>query len=90
MMRLKTDLRALRVLGIEATAKAVTLHLKDDTPLDPTAVGALVGKSRSLYRISPDGRLTRRAGEGEAIADGLVLADRMLSELAACGAAAQH
>ena len=35
LMRLKTELRRLRVLGCEATAKSVTLHLRDDTPLDP-------------------------------------------------------
>jgi hypothetical protein len=34
--------------------------------------------------LSPDGRLTRRAVENEPLADGLVLADRMLNELARC------
>ena len=55
-----------------------------DTPLDPLKVSALVGQKKSLYRLSPDGRLTRRAGETEALSDGLVLADRMLSELQKC------
>jgi hypothetical protein len=31
-MRLKTELRRLRVLGCEAHAKSVTLHLRSDTP----------------------------------------------------------
>jgi transcription-repair coupling factor (superfamily II helicase) len=84
LMRLKTELRKLRVLGCEASAKSVSLHLRDDTPLDPIKVGALVGQKKSLYRLSPDGRLTRRAGETEALADGLILADRMLAELANC------
>jgi transcription-repair coupling factor (superfamily II helicase) len=84
LMRLKTELRKLRVLGCEATAKAVTLHLADDTPLDPLKVGALVGTKKSPYRLSPDGRLTRRALETEALSNGLVLADTMLDELDKC------
>jgi transcription-repair coupling factor (superfamily II helicase) len=84
LMRLKTELRKLRVLGCEATAKAVTLHLADDTPLDPAKVGALVATKKSPYRLSPDGRLTRRALETEALSNGLVLADTMLDELSKC------
>ncbi|HWZ89407.1 MAG TPA: transcription-repair coupling factor [Polyangiaceae bacterium] len=84
LMRLKTELRRLRAVGCEATAKSATLHLLPDTPLDPHKVSALVAHKKSLYRISPDGRLTRRSGENEALSDGLVLADRMLSELAKC------
>ena len=84
LMRLKTELRRLRVLGCEAHAKAVTLHLRGDTPLDPNKLTALVAKKKSPYRITPDGRLTRRLMEGEAAVNGLVLADRMLSELAEC------
>ena len=84
LMRLKTELRKLRVLGCEATAKAVTLHLADDTPLDPVKVGALVATKKSPYRLSPDGRLTRRALETEALSNGLVLADTMLDELSKC------
>jgi transcription-repair coupling factor (superfamily II helicase) len=84
LMRLKTELRKLRVLGCEATAKAVTLHLADDTPLDPAKVGALVATKKSPYKLSPDGRLTRRALETEALSNGLVLADTMLDELSKC------
>lgn len=84
LMRLKTELRRLRVLGCEASARSVTLHLRDDTPLDPQKISALIAKKKSPYRLSPDGRLTRRVLESEAIADGLVLADRMLTELAEC------
>jgi transcription-repair coupling factor (superfamily II helicase) len=81
LMRLKTELRRLRVLGCEATAKSVVLHLRDDTPLDPVKLSALVSSKKSAYKLSPDGRLTRRATEGEAIVDGLVLLDKMLHEL---------
>ena len=84
LMRLKVELRKLRVLGCEATAKAVTLHLADDTPLDPHKVGALVATKKSPYRLSPDGRLTRRALETEALSNGLILADTMLDELSKC------
>jgi transcription-repair coupling factor (superfamily II helicase) len=84
LMRLKTELRRWCVLGCEATKKSVTLHLRDDTPLDPLKIGALVAQKKSPYRLSPDGRLTRRALEQEELADGLALADRMLNELAPC------
>ncbi|MGC4091829.1 MAG: transcription-repair coupling factor [Polyangiaceae bacterium] len=84
LMRLKTELRRLRVLGCEASERSVTLHLRDDTPLDPQKISALVGKKKSPYRLSPDGRLTRRALDEEATGDGLVLADRMLNELSQC------
>jgi transcription-repair coupling factor (superfamily II helicase) len=84
LMRIKTELRKLRVLGCEASAKSVTLHLRDDTPLDPVKVGALVAQKKSPYRLSPDGRLTRRADEQSPLPDGLALVDRMLSELQRC------
>jgi transcription-repair coupling factor (superfamily II helicase) len=83
LMRLKTELRKLRVLGCEATAKAVVLHLRDDTPLDPAKLSLLVSAKKSAYKLSPDGRLTRRVLETEAHADGLVLLDKMLHELTA-------
>jgi transcription-repair coupling factor (superfamily II helicase) len=84
LMRLKCELRRLRVLGCEATAKSVSFLLRDDTPLEPTKVRELVARKRSPYRLSPDGRLTRRLLETEAAADGLVLAAKALEELAAC------
>jgi transcription-repair coupling factor (superfamily II helicase) len=82
LMRLKTELRTLRVLGCEASAKSVSLHLREDTPLDAERIGRLVSRKNSAYRLSPGGRLTRRALEHESFGDGLQLADRMLSELA--------
>jgi transcription-repair coupling factor (superfamily II helicase) len=84
LMRLKTELRGLKVLGCEASAKGVTLHLRDDTPLDPAKLAALVSRKKSPYRLTPDGRLTRRALETETPTDGLLLADRMLNEIAEC------
>jgi transcription-repair coupling factor (superfamily II helicase) len=84
LMRIKAELRRLRVLGCEATARSVTLHLREDTPLDPVKIGALVGRKRSPYKLTPDARLTRRADPSEHFADGLAHADKMLDELAAC------
>jgi transcription-repair coupling factor (superfamily II helicase) len=84
LMRLKVELRRFRALGCEAAARGVTLHLRDDTPLDPEKVTRLVAGKKSLYKMTPDMRLTRRAGEGEPATDGLRLADRMLAELSHC------
>ncbi|HEX4338584.1 MAG TPA: transcription-repair coupling factor [Polyangiaceae bacterium] len=84
LMRLKVELRKLRALGCEASARSTTLHLRDDTPLDPDKVTRLVSAKKSLYKVTPDMRLTRRAGEGEAMRDGIQLADRMLDELSGC------
>lgn len=84
LMRLKTELRKIRALGCEATARSVTLHLRDDTPLDPAKVSRLVATKKSPYRVSPDMRLTRRAIDGESFRDGIDLADRMLHELSEC------
>ena len=83
LMRIKTELRRLRVLGCEATARSVSLHLREDTPLDPVLVGKLVAKNKG-YALSPDMRLTRRLRPGEEARDGLDLADRMLDELESC------
>jgi transcription-repair coupling factor (superfamily II helicase) len=84
MMRLKTELRRLRALGIEASARSVALHLRDDTPLDPAAIGALVADAERGYRLTPGGKLTRRFAVGEGVRDGFDAADRMLDELATC------
>jgi len=84
LMRLKTELRALRALGCEASAKIVTLHLAQDTPLDPIAIGDLIADRDSAYRLTPDMRLSRRARPGEQPKDGLELCDRMLEELSNC------
>jgi transcription-repair coupling factor (superfamily II helicase) len=84
LMRLKTELRKLKALGCEATARGVTLHLRDDTPLEPAKVMKLVQVKGSPYKLSPDMRLSRRAKEGESFTSGLEAADKLLSELAGC------
>ena len=83
-MRIKTELRRLRVLGCEASARSVTLHLRDDTPLDPAKLTALVTKRGSPYRVTPDMRVTRQMTPHDVVADGLAAADKMLVELSLC------
>jgi transcription-repair coupling factor (superfamily II helicase) len=60
LMSLKTELRRMRVLGCEANARQVTLHLREDTPLDPKKISELIAARKSAYRLSPDMRLVRR------------------------------
>ena len=81
LMSLKTELRRLSALGCEANARVVTLHLREDTPLDPKKVTELVRRAKSAYRLTPDMRLSRRFdGEG----DGLTNAETVLAELSSC------
>ena len=79
LMALKTELRRLRVLGCEASSRQVTLHLREDTTLDPRKVTELVREKKSPYRLTPDMRLSRRF-EGER--GGLENLEAMLAELA--------
>lgn len=81
LMTLKCELRRMRVLGCEANSKSVTLHLRDDTPLDAQKILGLVKVKNSPWKITPDMRLTRRF-DGDV--DGLVNAEAMLVELARC------
>jgi transcription-repair coupling factor (superfamily II helicase) len=59
-MSLRPDLRAYRVLGLEASTRRVAFHLKDDTPLDPRKAMVLVGKPGSPWKLTPDMKLTKR------------------------------
>jgi transcription-repair coupling factor (superfamily II helicase) len=78
LMALKTELRRLRALGCEANARVVTLHLRDDTPLDPAKITAMIRKSQGAWKLTPDMRLSRRFDEGEALAN----AETALAEVA--------
>jgi transcription-repair coupling factor (superfamily II helicase) len=82
LMRLKAELRQLRVLSCEASARAVTLHLRDDTPLDTKKITRLALERPDVYRVTPHGQVVRRATERERSAGGLELARRMLREIA--------
>ena len=83
LMRIKTELRRLRVLGCEASAKHVTLHLRADAPLDGQKLAALVGKKGSPYKLTPDMRLARRMTEHDTeVRDGLDATEKVMAELA--------
>jgi transcription-repair coupling factor (superfamily II helicase) len=81
LMTLKTELRRLRVLGCEADARLVTLHLREDTPLDPGKLTLLIRKKQGAWKLTPDMRLTRRF---DPPADGLTNAESTLADLAGC------
>ncbi len=69
-MQLRPLLRGYRALGCEATSSRVTLHLREDTPLDPAKIIPLVGEARSPWKLTPDMKLSRRFDpddEGDAI-----------------------
>ncbi|HEU4578312.1 MAG TPA: transcription-repair coupling factor [Polyangiaceae bacterium] len=82
LMRLKAQLRKLRVLSCEASARAVTLHLREDTPLDVAKITRLALERPELYRVTPLGQVVRRATERERSAGGLALAATLLREIA--------
>jgi transcription-repair coupling factor (superfamily II helicase) len=65
VMSLKPSLRELRVLGCEADSGRVTLHLREDTPLDPAKLMPLVATPGAGWSLSPDMKLTRRYREDE-------------------------
>lgn len=60
VMALKPLLRDLRALGCEAGLDRVTLHLREDTPLDPAKLMPLVAIPGAKWSLSPDMKLTRR------------------------------
>jgi transcription-repair coupling factor (superfamily II helicase) len=82
LMTLKTELRRLRVLGCESNGRVVTLHLRDDTPLDPAKLTALIRRTNGLWKLTPDMRLSRRFDA--ASGDGLANAETTLAELTGC------
>jgi transcription-repair coupling factor (superfamily II helicase) len=84
LMSLKTELRRLKVLACEASTRAVTFHLRNDTPLDGERLGHMLAEKKLPYRLNPDMRLTRRTLPGEHFASGLEAVDRVLSEISEC------
>ncbi len=65
LMSVKPLLRELRALGCEADRSRVTLHLREDTPLDPAKLMPLVTTPGAGWSLSPDMKLTRRYREEE-------------------------
>ncbi len=81
MMRLRTQLRHLSILGCDARKNQVSMVFRDDTPLQAERIATLVSDPRRGYRLSPDGRLQRRCRDEETFQNGLEFADRVLYEL---------
>jgi transcription-repair coupling factor (superfamily II helicase) len=65
VMSLKPSLREIRALGCEADLRRVTLHLSEDTPLDPAKLMPLVAMQGGSWSLSPDMKLTRRYRDQE-------------------------
>jgi transcription-repair coupling factor (superfamily II helicase) len=65
LMSVKPLLRELRALGCEADRGRVTLHLREDTPLDPAKLMPLVATPGAGWSLSPDMKLTRRYRDEE-------------------------
>ena len=65
VMSLKPPLRELRALGCEAELQRVTLHLREDTPLDPARLMPLVATPGAGWSLSPDMKLSRRYRDEE-------------------------
>jgi len=80
-MSLKPLLRALKVLGCEATSERVTFHLRDDTPLDPTKILAMATARGSSWKLSPDMKLTRRIDSAKESGDAIDHIDATLRAL---------
>jgi transcription-repair coupling factor (superfamily II helicase) len=59
VMALKPGLRALHVLGCDASTSRVTLHFAADTPVDVAELAALVAKTRG-FQLTPAGKLIAR------------------------------
>jgi len=83
VMRHKALLLKLRALSCNATKSLVTLHLSPDTPLSPTLLAPFLAQQKGQHSLSPDGRITRRLGKGEAFPSGIEHAQKLLAELAA-------
>jgi transcription-repair coupling factor (superfamily II helicase) len=82
LMRIKVELRRLRVLVCEAAGGTVTFRFRDDTPVDAAKLATLVSSSKGRYRLGPDGRLVRRRLETELqIRHSLELAEAALEEI---------
>lgn len=67
VMSLKPALRELCALGCEASRQRVTLHLREDTPLDPGRLMPLVATPGAGWSLSPDMKLTRRYRDDESV-----------------------
>lgn len=84
LMRLKTTLRQLKVLGCDARSGSVNLSLRSDTPINVSCIEQLESTAPGTYRVTPDSRLVRKARSNESFASGIAHAEFMLAELEQC------
>jgi transcription-repair coupling factor (superfamily II helicase) len=83
LMVVKVMLRHMRAAGVEARGSRVTVHLRADTPLDPSRVLELLRHPGSAWRVSPELRVEWRAPAEDR--DGSVeRTARVVRELAEC------
>jgi transcription-repair coupling factor (superfamily II helicase) len=87
LMRLKTTLRQLKVLGCDARCTAVSLSLRSDTPIQIDCLEQLEHRTPGAYRVTPDSRLVRLARPNERFTNGIAHAEFMLAELESCSRA---
>ena len=80
LMEIKVQLRNLRALSCEASSSAVTVHFREDAPIDPASLAALVAKDPSL-RLTPDMRLTRKTRKDDGFDNGLQASHKLLRVL---------
>ncbi|MCZ6805779.1 MAG: transcription-repair coupling factor, partial [Deltaproteobacteria bacterium] len=88
VMSLKPLLRDLRAFGCEAETGRVTLHLREDTHLDPAKLMPLVATPGTEWSLSPDMKLTRRYRDDEPV-DAVDRVRSLLRELQPLRAAAE-
>jgi transcription-repair coupling factor (superfamily II helicase) len=81
LMRQKTVLRKLRVLGCEASARSVVLHLADDHCLNIEELVKMMLKRPRVWQVSKDMRLTRKATEKDCWKDGFDALETLLQEI---------
>jgi len=82
MMVLKTHLRRLDADGFDAAGSRVTVHLGENSRVNPEKIIDLVKTSPRIFRLTPDLRLTKKF-RGRESDNSLVLAAEFLKELLA-------
>jgi hypothetical protein len=81
-MEVKTLCRGLRVPGLEASRKRLTIHLGQDSLVDPDLVRELVREARGRVRLTADLKIVARfQKDGPFGAAGAI---RCLRRLGAC------
>ncbi|QQR89471.1 MAG: transcription-repair coupling factor [Myxococcales bacterium] len=65
VMGLKPVLRELYILGCEANRMRITLHLSENTKLDPVKLTTLIHQSPNSLTLSPDMKLSYRKSKKE-------------------------